>query len=159
MGADPLYDPPAYVHRDAIHTVYPVEEAILFAAVGPAARGGEAATAIVAETTLYRAVSGGEIKDIALNGLRLGENSMGNKWFAESAANAAEWGKEFYRHDKQSVWMLEVKMPRSIAEQLQHSPRLDGFGPAWSASAEQLAAINSNSTIRVLMGNPMPRRF
>jgi RHS repeat-associated protein len=44
LGADPLYDPPAYRHRDAIHTVYPVEEAILFAAVGPAGRGGASAT-------------------------------------------------------------------------------------------------------------------
>jgi RHS repeat-associated protein len=46
LGADPLYDPPAVSSggRDAIRTVYPVEEAILFAAVGPVGRGGAAAT-------------------------------------------------------------------------------------------------------------------
>jgi hypothetical protein len=45
-------------------------------------------------TTLYRAVGRDELLDIAdAGGFRLGPNSMGNEWFAESPQDAAAWGK------------------------------------------------------------------
>jgi hypothetical protein len=108
-------------------------------------------------TTLYRAVSKGELFDVAENGFRLGPNSMGNKWFAESAADASAWGKWFYKADKQPFFTMEVTVPNSIVNKMMRNPRLDGIGPARSADENLLDALNKACDIHVLDGNFLPR--
>ncbi|WP_027708948.1 RHS repeat domain-containing protein [Zooshikella ganghwensis] len=107
-------------------------------------------------TVLYRAVSKDELIDISKNGFQMGTNSMGNKWFAESAEDAASWGKKFFAWDKEPVWTLKVTLPNSTASKFMRTPRLDNIGPARSADAELLKELNENSSIKVLMGNVNP---
>ena len=106
-------------------------------------------------TTLYRAVSQGELKDISKDGFRMGNNSMGNKWFAESAEDAAAWGQKFFKWDKEPVWTLKVTLPKSTADTFGRRSRLDGIGPARSADAGQLKALNANANVKALMGNAL----
>ena len=39
---------------------------------------------------------------------------MGNKWFAESAQDAAAWGKQFFGMDKQPFVTVRVQVPNSV---------------------------------------------
>jgi|GEM_PF-2018746 len=107
-------------------------------------------------TTLYRAVSKDELLDVADNGFRLGPNAMGNKWFAESAGDASEWGKKFFKWDKEPVFTMEVKLPNSVADKFMRNPKLDGIGPARSADADLLKLLNKEADVKVLNGNVLP---
>lgn len=107
-------------------------------------------------TTLYRAVSKDELADIAKNGFQMGPNAMGNKWFAESASDAAAWGKKFFAWDKEPVWTLKVTLPKSTADTFMRKPKLDNIGPARSADASPLQELNSTATVTVLMGSVVP---
>ncbi|MEI8109255.1 MAG: RHS repeat-associated core domain-containing protein, partial [Verrucomicrobiota bacterium] len=97
----------------------------------PFGEAGLLAKADAAEgtTTLWRSVSAAELRDVGANGLRQSAGSMGNKWFAESAADAAAWGKKFYAFDKEPVFTLRVEVPDSVANQMLRMDRLDGIGP------------------------------
>lgn len=81
---------------------------------------------------------------------------MGNKWFAESAHDAAAWGKQFYRMDRQPFFTVRVQLPDSVAGQMMRMPRLDGIGPARSAEGAVLDLINRHGTIDVLGANAIP---
>ncbi|WP_017444196.1 hypothetical protein [Gayadomonas joobiniege] len=83
----------------------------------------------------------------------MGSNAMGNKWFAESAEDAAAWGKKFFKWDKEPVWTIRVTVPKSQADTFMRMPNLDGIGPARSVDAQQLKALNSSADVGVLMGN------
>ncbi|AKJ29719.1 hypothetical protein AAW51_3028 [Caldimonas brevitalea] len=108
-------------------------------------------------TTLYRAVSRAELDSVATSGgFTPGPGSMGNKWFAESAEDAAAWGKKFYAFDKEPVFTLRVQVPDDVAQQMMRVPRLDGIGPARSADGALLRQINSRGTIDALNGNALP---
>ena len=107
-------------------------------------------------TTLYRAVSKDELLDVADNCFNLGPNSMGNKWFAESASDASAWGKKFFKWDKEPVWTMEVKVPNSVADKMRRNSRLDGIGPARSADADMLKTLNEAAEVNVLNGNVLP---
>jgi RHS repeat-associated protein len=107
--------------------------------------------------TLYRAVSRDELLDVAENGFRLGPNSMGNKWFAENAADASSWGKWFYKYDKQSFFTLEIKAPKLLADKMMRVTKLDGIGPARSVDSSLLDALNKASEVRVLKGSVLPK--
>jgi RHS repeat-associated protein len=107
--------------------------------------------------TLYRAISKDELADIAEGGqLRPGKNSMNNKWFAESAENAAAWGKKFFDWDKQPVWTLVVKVPQSVADKMMRNPNLDGIGPARSADGTVLDELNQTAEMKIMTGNIVP---
>jgi len=103
-----------------------------FAAMGPLAGiAAREANAARETTTLYRAVSRAELDSVAkLGGFSPGPGAMGNKWFAESAADAAAWGKKFYAFDKEAVFTLRVDVPNDLAGQMMRVPKLDGIGPA-----------------------------
>lgn len=61
---------------------------------GGLARAG-AGSAIGETTTLYRAVGEAEFEQIMRTGtFEAGPNSLGGKWFAESAEHAATWGQK-----------------------------------------------------------------
>ena len=88
-------------------------------------------------TTLYRAVNSDELKQIERTGkFEAGANSLGGKWFAESADHARQWGNVL--NGKGASTILEVKLPRCQADQLMRMERLDAIGPARYGELEQL---------------------
>lgn len=69
---------------------------------------------------------------------------MEGKWFAETASNAAEWGKRFYQWSQVPFYIVEVDIPEFVADQMFRSPNLDSIGPArWASDGELLDLINS----------------
>lgn len=60
--------------------------------------GGEAAAARPALTTLFRAVSPAEFRQVMRTGaFEAGANSLGGKWLAESRGDAVKWGETMSR--------------------------------------------------------------
>ncbi|MDA8444385.1 RHS repeat-associated core domain-containing protein [Paracidovorax valerianellae] len=108
-------------------------------------------------TDLYRVVSRAELESVAkFGGFSPGPGAMGNKWFAESATDAAAWGKKFYSFDKEAVFTLRVEIPNALASQMMRVPKLDGIGPARSADGQLLQQINSRMNINAFTGNLLP---
>lgn len=94
--------------------------------------GGGSAT-----TTLYRAVGAAEAASIRETGrFSVGPNSLYGKWMAESAAHAREWGDKMYGPG--TTTLMEVRLPKSAADQLMRLERLDGIGPARYGELNQL---------------------
>jgi hypothetical protein len=94
-----------------------------------AARGGT--------TTLYRAVSEAEALSVRSTGaFSAGPNSLGGKWFAETLGHAKEWGDLL--NGKGASKILEVILPKSVADKLMRMGRLDGVGPARYGELGQL---------------------
>jgi hypothetical protein len=89
-------------------------------------------------TTLYRAVSEAEYEDLAANQIfRAGPNSIeGGKFFAESAEDAAAWGKEL--QGPGNFRIIGVEFPKSAADTFMRWQRLDSIGPARYATFDQL---------------------
>jgi hypothetical protein len=106
----------------------------------PAAISTEAASmaATVSTTTkLYRAVSEAELRQLLETGqFHQGPNALGGKWFAESAADAVTWGERL--NGPGNFRVIEVELPKSVADKLPRRPRLDSIGPARYAELEQL---------------------
>jgi RHS repeat-associated protein len=100
--------------------------------------GGEAKVAEEASVSLYRAVSQAEFDQLMETGVfHAGSNSLGGKWFATTAANAAKWGEAMYRGE--AFRIVEARVPRNVFEQMMHmTGRFDGIGPAVYAELEQL---------------------
>lgn len=97
----------------------------------------ESTAAESSTTTLFRAVSPGEAADALANGLRPGANSYATgKFFAETAENAAQWGKAL--EGPNNFQLLKVEFPTSTADQFMRWPRLDGIGPARFGTFEQM---------------------
>ena len=102
-------------------------------------------------TTLHRAVSRAELESMAnLGKFAPGNGSMGDEWFAESAADAAAWGKKFLGFDKEAVFTIRVRVPNDLASKMMRDPKLDGIGPARSADAKLLDEINRRGRIDAL---------
>ena len=140
---------------DLLGVVFPVGRA--FSIGRGAAESAAASAAKETTTTLYRAVSRAELDSVAkLGGFSPGPGAMGNKWFAESATDAAAWGKKFYAFDKEAVFTLRVEVPNDLARQMMRVPKLDGIGPARSADGLLLQQINSRGKIDALTGNLLP---
>jgi hypothetical protein len=75
-------------------------------------------------------VSEAEYQQILKTGkFQAGPNSLGGKWFAESAKDAAKWG-ELLNGGKGNFRIIETTLPESTAEGLMRLERLDGIGPA-----------------------------
>jgi len=79
-----------------------------------------------------------------------------NKWFAESAHDAAAWGKKFFKFDDEPFFTVRVQVPNSVANRMMRVPLLDGIGPARSAEGAVLDWINAQSSIDALGANAVP---
>lgn len=96
-------------------------------------------------TKRYRAVSPQELSDISqFGGLRPGPPSFQGKWFGETAADAAEWGRRLFG-GVGPLFVIEIVLPTSTAGQLFRLPNLDRIGPARSAEVDQLPLLNATN--------------
>lgn len=88
-------------------------------------------------TTLYRAVSDAERRDIlAVGRFRCVDHSTEGKWLAERQDHARAWGRRFY--PTEPFWIVAVTLRASAASALHRSdPNLDQIGPARYAELEQ----------------------
>jgi hypothetical protein len=107
-----------------------------------AVKGGTTATRVSGadnSVDLFRHASPAEVADIGTNGFRSTANSLEGKWFAETAAAAAQWGKAL---NGGAGSIVQVRVPESFAGQLGRWPSLDGIGPARFVGPEQLGQLN-----------------
>ncbi len=89
---------------------------------------------------------------------------MAGKWLAESAFDAAEWGRRFYQWSRIPFYIFRIDVPNFVAEQMFRIPNLDNIGPArWVSEGDLLDLINSTNSgiielttipIRKSIGNP-----
>lgn len=71
---------------------------------------------------------------------------MAGKWFAETAFDAAKWGRCFYQWSRKPFYVVEVDIPDSVAQQMYTQPNLDNIGPArWAGEENLLRVINSTN--------------
>ena len=107
------------------------------AARGATTAAGGAVAARTGTTTLFRAVSEAEFTQVMKTGaFEAGPNSLGGKFFAGSAADAAKWGEAL--NGAGNFKVLQVELPTSTVGQMMHWQRLDGIGPAWYGELPQL---------------------
>jgi hypothetical protein len=93
------------------------------------ALGAEAGAILEETTTLYRAVSPAEYEQlISTNTFQAGPNSLGGKFFAETAEHAAEWGTQL--ESSGNFQVIQVEFPKDVADSLMRWEKLDGIGPA-----------------------------
>jgi len=98
---------------------------------------GEGELAEEGTTTLYRAVSNAEFEQIMETGtFEAGANSLGGKWFAETAEHANQWGEIL--EGKGAFKVVDAKIPTVQADKFMRLERLDGIGPARYAELDQL---------------------
>ncbi|NYF11357.1 RHS repeat-associated protein [Leifsonia sp. AK011] len=88
---------------------------------------------------LFRYVSQPELDDIASNGFREGGNSLGGKFFAESAEDAANWGAKM---GPEGGSIVRVEAPDDFVSSLQSWDNLDGIGPARYVEPERFPELN-----------------
>ncbi len=94
---------------------------------------------------LYRAVSAEEWADLQQCGaFRPAPPSNQGKWFAETAVDAAEWGKRLPSQGGDTFLIVEVEIPIQVGDQLFRLPNLDRIGPARFANVDHLALLNSS---------------
>jgi hypothetical protein len=103
---------------------------------------------------LFRAVGPLELADIQASGvLRPGPPSYQGKWFAESAEHARAWGQVLQRLTGEAFEVVQVELPREVADQMFRIAALDGIGPARFANEGLLDRLNvSHPRIRRLAG-------
>lgn len=82
--------------------------------------------------TLYRAVCDAEFHDFNQSGkLKVVPGSLEGKWFAELAADAAAWGRLFFRHTAvPHDRIIQVQVAKNVADRFFRIEMLDGIGPA-----------------------------
>ncbi len=72
---------------------------------------------------------------------------MAGKWFAETAIDAAEWGRRFYQWTLTPFFVVQVDVTEAVAEQMFRIDNLDNIGPARRASSGNLLnLINSTNS-------------
>jgi hypothetical protein len=104
--------------------------------VGRLCRAGVGAT-VEGTTTLYRAVGEAEFEQIMRTAtFEAGPNSLGGKWFAESAEHAAQWGTKL--EGKGAFEVVDAQIPTVRANKFMRVESLDGIGPARYAELDQL---------------------
>jgi len=88
-------------------------------------------------TRLYRAVGPAEFEQLMKTGkFAAGPNSLGGKFFAETAEHAAAWGEKMMGTGNFRIITADV--PTRAASQFMRWSRLDAIGPAVHAELEQL---------------------
>ncbi len=94
-------------------------------------------------TTLYRAVSHAEFEQMMRTGtFEAGPNSLGGKFFAETAEHAAQWGQIL--EGKGGFRIVDAKIPTVQADRFMRWERLDNIGPARYGELHELG----NAVIR-----------
>jgi hypothetical protein len=112
----------------------PLENALAY---GDLASDNPYATRGVGLTKLFRAVSPGEFKQLMKTGkFAAGPNSLGGKFFAETAEHAGKWGEAMM--GKGNFRIIQADLPTSAADKLMRWERLDGIGPARYGELDQL---------------------
>lgn len=89
-------------------------------------------------TTLYRAVGLEEFAELMATKQFRSANTLGGKWFAESAEHAHEWGFKLNGPGKYRV--IEVEFPKTSADSFLRRDRLDTIGPARYGEIDQINA-------------------
>ncbi|MEO7974674.1 MAG: hypothetical protein ABIU84_13910, partial [Thermoanaerobaculia bacterium] len=108
--------------------------------------GSEVAVAAPATVRLYRAVSEAEFAELSSTGrFAAAENSLGGKFFAESAADAASWGRVLF--GSSPFRLVSADLPQSVAGNLMRWERLDGIGPARYAELDELLQAIVNEVL------------
>jgi len=69
-------------------------------------------------------------------GANTGANSLGGKWLAETAEDAAKWGDVLQGPGNFEI--IKVQLPKSAADNLLRLERLDSIGPARYGELEHL---------------------
>lgn len=86
---------------------------------------------------MFRAVSQAEARQIARTGtFEAGANSLGGKWFATTADDAAAWGAKFYKNE--TFHIVQARVSQEAASAMMHVKKLDNIGPAVYAELKQL---------------------
>ncbi len=71
---------------------------------------------------------------------------MAGKWFAETAFDAAQWGRRFYQWSGTPFYVIEVDVPESVTAQMFRVANLDNIGPArWVSEGDLLDLLNSTN--------------
>jgi hypothetical protein len=71
---------------------------------------------------------------------------MEGKWFAQTALDAAEWGRQFYQWNQIPFYLVQVNIPERVVEQMYEVSNLDNIGSArWASEGELLDLINSTN--------------
>jgi hypothetical protein len=87
--------------------------------------------------TLFRAVSRGEAAQVLAEGaFSAGGNSLGGKFFAETAEDASRWGDLLQGPGNYEVICVEVL--KSAAGSMMRWEKLDGIGPARYGELDQI---------------------
>jgi len=95
---------------------------------------------------LYRAVSPQELADISsFGGFRPIPSSLQGKWFAEAADHASEWGGRVYQHHGGPYHIVQLDVPKDVADMLFWLPNLDQIGSARYAEGDLLDAVNQTN--------------
>jgi hypothetical protein len=71
---------------------------------------------------------------------------MAGKWFAETAFDAAQWGKLFYQWSGTPFYVIKVDVPDWVTAQMFRVANLDNIGPArWASEGDLLDLLNSTN--------------
>ena len=71
---------------------------------------------------------------------------MAGKWFAETAFDAAQWGKLFYQWSGTPFYVIQVDVPDWVTAQMFRVANLDNIGPArWASEGDLLDLLNSTN--------------
>lgn len=72
---------------------------------------------------------------------------MAGKWFAETADDAAQWGRRFYQWSGTPFYVIEVDIPDNVAAQMFRVANLDNIGSArWANEGDLLDLLNSTNS-------------
>jgi hypothetical protein len=83
---------------------------------------------------------------LAEGAFKAGENSLGGKFFAETAQDASKWGDLLQGPGNYEV--IEVEIPKSAADSLMRWQKLDGIGPARYGELNQINVPGLKVTIK-----------
>ena len=62
---------------------------------------------------------------------------MAGKWFAETAFDAAQWGRLFYQWSGTPFYVIKVDVPDAVTAQMFRVANLDNIGPArWASEGD-----------------------
>ena len=71
---------------------------------------------------------------------------MAGKWFAETAFDAAQWGRLFYQWSGTPFYVIKVDIPDWVTAQMFRVANLDNIGPArWASEGDLLDLLNSTN--------------
>jgi len=124
---------PEYQNASTIGTGVAIGGALLTGA-GELKAAGSAAEET---TTLFRAVNNAEFEQIMTTGtFEAGPNSLGGKWFWESAEHAEQFGQ--WAEGRGAFKVVDAKIPTVQADKFMRLESLDGIGPARYGELKQL---------------------